>query len=233
MTGFDDLPTMPRPASAAELSELLTAERAGAPLLLYRDGNGDGALTIVSLAEAPPRLAIGRGARNDVALPWDEEVSRTHAELVRIGDDWTVFDEGLAHNGTFVNGERVGGRRRLEHGDAIRVGRTLIVFHAPEANADGRTRTAVHPIAPPHLSDQQRRVLIALCRPLREQSGAFVTPATNQQIAAEVHLSVDAVKAHLRALFHAFGLTDAPQNVKRVRLAERALRSGVVHERDL
>ena len=32
-----------------------------------------------------------------------------HAELTRIGDDWVVCDEGLSHNGTFVNGERVRG----------------------------------------------------------------------------------------------------------------------------
>ena len=36
------------------------------------------------------------------------------------------------------------------------------------------------------VSPAQRRVLVALCRPFKE-GAAFATPATNQQIAAELH----------------------------------------------
>ena len=36
-------------------------------------------------------------------------------------------------------------------------------------------------------------------------------PATNQQIADELFLSLDAVKMHLRALFHKVGIDDLPQ----------------------
>jgi DNA-binding NarL/FixJ family response regulator len=75
-------------------------------------------------------------------------------------------------------------------------------------------------------------VLVALCRPFREGS-EFARPATNRQIAEEVFLSVDAVKANLRALFETFEVGDLPQNQKRVRLAELALRSGVISPRDL
>ncbi|MDV3205758.1 MAG: LuxR C-terminal-related transcriptional regulator, partial [Rhodococcus ruber] len=57
--------------------------------------------------------------------------------------------------------------------------------------------------------------------------------ASNQDIASELFLSVDAVKTHLRALFAKFGVEDLPQNQKRVRLAELALHSGVITERDL
>ena len=32
-----------------------------------------------------------------------------HAELIRMGADWILCDDGLSHNGTFVNGERVRG----------------------------------------------------------------------------------------------------------------------------
>ena len=81
------------------------------------------------------------------------------------------------------------------------------------------------------LTDTQRRVLIALCRPYRD--GGFATPATNQEIAAEVFLSVDAVKMHLRTLFGRFALGELPQNQKRARLAECALQSGMISHRDL
>jgi DNA-binding CsgD family transcriptional regulator len=82
------------------------------------------------------------------------------------------------------------------------------------------------------LSDSQRRVLVALCRPFKESSG-YVTPATNQQIADELFLSVDAIKTHLRALFAKFGIEALPQNQKRARLVELALKSGVVTVREL
>ena len=67
--------------------------------------------------DRPPRLVR-------LALPWDDEVSRLHAELVRMGEDWVLCDDGLSHNGTFVNGERVRGRRRLRDGDVVTVGAT-------------------------------------------------------------------------------------------------------------
>jgi DNA-binding NarL/FixJ family response regulator len=73
-------------------------------------------------------------------------------------------------------------------------------------------------------------VLIALCRPLKQS--AYGAPASNREIAAEVFLSVDAVKAHLRVLFERFGLEGLPQNQKRARLAATALVNGVVAERD-
>ena len=44
--------------------------------------------------------------------------------------------------------------------------------------------------------------------------------------------SVDAVKAHLRALFDRFGLGDLPQNEKRSRLAARVLADGILTPRD-
>ena len=45
-----------------------------------------------------------------------------HAALERAGEEWTVVDDGLSHNGTFVAGERVTARRRLRDGDVIAIG---------------------------------------------------------------------------------------------------------------
>ena len=67
-------------------------------------------------------------------------------------------------------------------------------------------------------------MLVALCRPFKD-GPAFATPATNAEIAAELHLSVDAVKTHLRALFEKFELADAPQSSKRLALVQRALQT--------
>jgi len=165
-------------------------------------------------------------------MDWDTEVSRLHAEFERIGGDWTVTDDGLSRNGTHVNGERVVGRRRLHDGDAVRFGRTVAIFRQPLAGDVTETVVASEVLDRASLSEAQRRVLIALCRPFKEATG-YVTPATNQRVADELFLSVDAVKTHLRALFAKFGIEDLPQNQKRIRLVELALKSGVVTPRDL
>ena len=213
-------------STPAEVKARLDAERRGQPFLLYRDG--EGAQVIVPLAGA---LTVGRRAAADVALTWDSEVSRLHAQLEPAGADWTVVDDGLSRNGTYVNGERVSGRRRLRDGDRIVFGETPVTFRAP-ADAEASSTAAISLRGPAvTLSEGQRRVLVALCRPLKDS--AYATPATNREIAAEVHLSVDAVKAHLRVLFERFDLDELPQNRKRARLAALALVNGVVRPHEL
>ena len=76
------------------------------------------------------------------------------------------------------------------------------------------------------LPPTQRQVLVALARPYKHDE--FATPATNQEIASELFLSVDAVKSHLRTLFARFGIEHLPQNQKRSRLVAEALQSGVI-----
>jgi pSer/pThr/pTyr-binding forkhead associated (FHA) protein len=217
-------------ATPQDLKERIAAERRGTPFLVYRDA--DDLQVIVELAPTSEQLTIGRRPSNDVVLDWDSEISRVHAALERIGEDWTVVDDGLSHNGTYVGGSRVTGRRRLRDGDVIEVGGTQIAFCSPSGDSpSSATVTSVGPHVAELLTPAQRRVLIALCRPFKDSS--YSTPATNQQIADELVVGVDAVKSNLRALFAAFGVDDLPQNQKRASLALQALRSGVVTRRDL
>jgi hypothetical protein len=224
----DGDPLAPHSLSAPELKELLAAERAGEALLLFRDEQGH--LCLFAAAARGQTSTVGRLAEMDLSIPWDSEVSALHAELHCLGGEWTVVDDGLSTNGTYVNGQRISGRQRLRDGDRIRVGRTVLAFKAARAIPARRTVAAGGQPAL-QLTASQRRVLIALCRPYRD--GGFATPATNQEIAAEVFLSVDAVKMHLRTLFGRFELGELPQNQKRARLAERALQLGVISHRDL
>ena len=200
------------------------------PALTYQDDLG--ARQAFELGEEARSVVIGRDETSDIALAWDDEVSRVHAVLERIGADWTVVDDGLSQNGTFVNGERVQGRRRLRDGDRLRIGEVAIVYSFPDdAGARSTAKAAAGAVA--QISDAQRRVLIALCRPYRE-GGAFATPPTNAQIAEELIVGVDTVKAHMRALYDRFGVgDDVPQQQKRSRLVELAFRTGEVNLRDL
>lgn len=64
---------------------------------------------------------IGRATDCDLCLSDDERISRRHARIVVAGGTAKVVDLDSA-NGTFVDGERVDGERRLHGGEVIRVG---------------------------------------------------------------------------------------------------------------
>ncbi len=218
-----------RAVSAPELKAQIEAEREGRPFLVFRDGEGEQA--IVPLA-AEAELWVGRGPSANVRLGWDEEVSALHAQVEVVRDECTLVDDGLSRNGSFVNEERIHGRRHLRDGDALRFGRTVLTYRRPGDEAPEATVVASELPAAATVSPAQRKVLLALCRPYKEGE-AFATPATNQQIGAELHLSVDAVKTHMRALFEKLEVGDLPQNQKRAALVERALQSGIVNRREL
>jgi hypothetical protein len=226
---FSGAPLAKHSLSASELKELLGVERKGEAFLAFRDG--EEVLRFFTFDSDERAIAtVGRRAEADLALRWDSEVSALHVELHRVGGEVTIVDDGLSTNGTHVNGERISARRRLRDGDLIRVGRTMLEYRAAHATLVDETVAASGPAAV-RLTDMQRQVLIALCRPYRD--GAYATPATNREIAGELFLSVDAVKLHLRAMFAKFGLGELAQNQKRAALAEQALRSGVITHRDL
>lgn len=214
--------------SAGELKQLLAVERAEEPFLAYRDGQGCLVLLPISGERAH---ALGRREELEVSIDWDPEVSGLHAELHGRGGEWTILDDGLSTNGTFVNGQRVNGRQRLRDGDRIRVGKTILVYRFGAPAQVLPTAVAAEAATLQELTETQRRVLIALCRPFRD-GDSFATPATNQQIADELFLSVDAIKMHMRTLFGKFELGELPQNEKRARLAECALLYGAVTPRD-
>ncbi len=218
----------PRQTSAPELKAQIEAERGGRPFLVYRDGDGEQRILVVE--NGTRELWVGRGEAAGLRLDWDAEVSTLHAQIEVVGDECTLLDDGLSRNGSFVGEERTHGRRHLRDGETLRFGRTRVLYRRP--GGDGRSAPEATAIASETplgatISPGQRRVLVALCRPFKD-SAAFATPPTNQAIAKELHLSVDAVKTHMRALFEKLELEDLPQNQKRVALAQKALQTGVV-----
>jgi pSer/pThr/pTyr-binding forkhead associated (FHA) protein len=220
---------MIRGRTAAEIQAILQMQRAGIPFLMYRDVHD--ALQLLSLPAERERVRIGRLKPCDVVLGWDTSVSRVHAELEWFPPAWTLIDDGISTNGTYLNDVRLTGRRRLRSGDLFRIGSTLFAYHDPGESDFGETERE-RPIVPKPLTPRQHAVLVELCRPVLRDRG-YGAPATNAQIADALVLSIDGVKTHMRALFDLFAVGDLPQNQKRAKLVELALRGGIVTDRDV
>ena len=79
----------------------------------------------VQLDSAP--LLLGRGSRNDVDLGRDEYASSEHARIEPRRDGVWIEDVGST-NGTYLNGTRLTGPKRLSVGDILRVGETELRY---------------------------------------------------------------------------------------------------------
>jgi pSer/pThr/pTyr-binding forkhead associated (FHA) protein len=223
--GWSEQRTLETPT---DLQRRLEAERKRVPFVVFRDENEQ---RIIMLDTARDTLSVGREEACDICLGSDRRVSRLHARFERSGGSWSIHDGGFSLNGTFVNGERVVGHRVLNDQDCLRFGATDMWFRDPTRRRS-RTVLMARPLDALTVSPAQKKVLIALCRPYKHHSG-FPRPASNQEIATELVLSVEAVKSHLRTLFATFDLTELPQNEKRVRLVEQAFQHGLVRANDL
>ena len=147
--------------------------------------------------------------------------------LEHVGSDWVLVDDGLSRT-TTSTAERLQARRRLRDGDVILVGSTAMTYRAERMAPSPDTMVARNVVTAQSLSPTQRLILLSLCRPYRAGT-PYATPATNQQIADEIFLSVDAVKTHLRTLFQQVRASrHLPQNQKRARLVELGIPSGLV-----
>ena len=80
-----------------------------------------------TLDSAP--VTLGRSSDNDMELGDDDFASAYHARVEPRRDGVWVEDVGST-NGTFVNGMKLDGPRKLAAGDVIRVGETDLRFEA-------------------------------------------------------------------------------------------------------
>lgn len=199
------------------------------PVLQFSDEHGRSHEHALDPTE---RVIIGRSPDATIPLLADNSVSRLHAMIEWMDTHWTVVDDGLSRNGTFINGERLTGRRALHHGDKIRIGECTLTYCDATRPAQGTTGVAGEIPTRSSLTEAQLKVLTALCRPYKG-GASYAVPASNQQIADELYVSIETVKTHLRALFAKFGLDENALHNKRARLVERAMLSGVVTDREL
>ena len=205
-------------SSPSELQARLAAERSEDPFVELRDGEGQQRLVTLS----GERMTIGRSPSAGSRSCGTRRCRARTRRWSRIDGVWTVLDDGRSTNGTYVNEERVQGRRTLRHLDVIRVGATRLRFHDPaEAGQDSKLTEVASNVAVPTLTPAQLRVLTALCRPADG-------PASNEEIADELTVSIDTVKTHMRALFDAFHLQSSAPYRKRFELVRLAVEAGMV-----
>jgi S-DNA-T family DNA segregation ATPase FtsK/SpoIIIE len=91
---------------------------------------------------------IGRAPESDLRLD-DPEVSRRHARVSAAADGSALVEDLGSANGTFVNHNRVFGTARLDPGDEVLIGVTVIQVCGPGE------RTLVRPL-PPALASAPR-----------------------------------------------------------------------------
>ncbi len=70
-------------------------------------------------------MLVGRGSACSIVIEGGE-ISRRHARLTVSQRGTQLIDESV--NGTWVNGERMDGRRRLQAGDVVKIGKTELRF---------------------------------------------------------------------------------------------------------
>jgi hypothetical protein len=96
---------------------------------LWRESLRRAPITCSPPAAVEQPYVLGRHPDCDLVLG-DDSVSRRHASITREGDRWLIVDLG-SRNGTHVNGWRVT-QANVFDGDALVLGRTRLVFRAPD-----------------------------------------------------------------------------------------------------
>jgi class 3 adenylate cyclase len=101
----------------------VVGEDAGARIVV-RDGQGEREIAL------DRRLSMGRAPDGELVLQ-EPRASRSHAQIWQVSAGrYRIRDLGSL-NGTYVNGQRIGGARDLFHGDEIQIGSASLRFLSP------------------------------------------------------------------------------------------------------
>jgi pSer/pThr/pTyr-binding forkhead associated (FHA) protein len=143
-SGDDDAPAAPSPGDATLIYDKnKRAPASDAPRLLVVAGPRAGSELLLT----EPITTVGRGSDNVLVVP-DISVSRRHVVIERDAGRYLLVDQGSG-NGTRLNGRSVD-RARLQGGDEIAIGDTLLKFVEPGGVAVRRDAgRASQPLPPP------------------------------------------------------------------------------------
>ena len=128
-----------------------------------------------------PVIRVGRIAEMDIVID-NVSVSRRQAEIQREGDAWVVRDIGSS-NGTFVNGERLTGDRKLQAGDEIGIGKYSLFFERAGSDAEAARAPAV---ATAPAASAPRAAAARPAAAARSESTMFLEPEEVDQLRKSV-----------------------------------------------
>lgn len=110
---------------------------------LYRIDDEEGGLSECwALRDRP--LVVGRGAAANVRVT-DDALSRSHFMVAEQGGRVVLIDL-QSRNGTWINGDRVSGRKLLS-GELIRAGKTLFYFSREKVPSISTSPAASTPLS--------------------------------------------------------------------------------------
>jgi len=143
---------------------------------------------------------LGRHPANAIQI-LDALVSKSHAEIVQVGKGWILRDLGSL-NGTWVNGVRVVGERKLQHLDQVTLGGTTLLFsdlaEAMHQVGEGRAGGPGGAAATPSASLELDEPTVFSEEP----------PPVSVRIPRDVSVRLAQHERFLRALQHAYAESD-------------------------
>jgi two-component system NtrC family sensor kinase len=144
-------------------------------------------------------VTIGREAGNLVRLD-DNEVSRRHAEIRRVGEAFVVGDL-KSSNGTYLNNRKVE-RAELSTGDQIQIGRTILVYSKDDELGSAGTVDIVAPRA-----HEASRIVRAM-REDEDEVGAFGPDDTQNRWLARARSNVQVMYRTALAVSHTLDIDE-------------------------
>ncbi len=140
-----------------------------------------------------PRFTIGRGVENSLSIP-QTVVSRSHAELIRVGNGYLLRDLGST-NGSYINGARIS-EQMLNDGDVIRFGSggPEITFQLIE------TDSGAMPLQARHEALGADSLIHSLTGQLKIPQADAREEANLRRVLAEAHLNKGAIDRALDVL---------------------------------
>jgi len=105
------------------------------------------------------RVVMGRSEKADIRV-MDIKSSREHAELTRVGNDWTLSDLG-SQNGLVLNDQKIT-QSKIKEGDKIVIGQTVYKFGRVEVKTKGSPKKEEAPVAPPESGGRKTSALLTL-----------------------------------------------------------------------
>ena len=151
------------------------------------------------LAAHEGAVTIGRESGNLVRLD-DNEVSRRHAEIRRVGQGFVVGDL-KSSNGTYLNNRKVE-RAELSSGDQIQIGRTILVYSKDDAMPSAGTVD----IVPPDAHEASR--IVRSMRDDEDEIGVFTPDATQNRWLARARSNVQVMYRTAMAVSHTLDIDE-------------------------